>query len=377
MIQPTQDHLRSVCDEFQIPGDFLEARPYGSGHINDTFKVSYDQGGVIDHYILQRINHHVFNEPPRLMDNVLRITDELRRRLAERGVTGRTRRVLQPILSHDGQGCHQDAVGDYWRVFVFIQRAHSHNTIQSAQMGYQAARAFGAFQRDLGALHGPPLHESIPDFHNAPLRYLAFENALDKDPLNRARHCRDEIARVQRQAAAFDILAAAVARGELPLRTVHNDTKINNVLIDDDSGEGLCVIDLDTVMPGLFHYDFGDTVRTTISDAEEDETRLDRVQLNHEFFEAILGGYLEGMGEALEPAEYEYLVFSGQIFALMVGTRFLTDHLLGDRYFRIHHPGHNLERCRTQLRLFDLMRQQEDQLQALVHRQRERLGLLA
>lgn len=352
--------LKDAINAFWVWGDFLEARPYGNGHINDTYLVRLNQAGNPVPYILQRINHHVFQDPVSLMDNIWRVTLRQREVLEEQGAEDISRRVLTCIPTREGLPYHLDEQGHYYRAYLFIDNARTHDILGAPRRGYEAARAFGRFQSQIAELQGPPLHQTIPHFHDGPSRLRAFLEALDRDNANRAARCRPEIEFIQEHSRDFEIFPELIQAGRLRVRTTHNDTKINNIMIDDRTGEGICVIDLDTVMPGLPHYDFGDLARTTLSDSAEDERDLAKVRLNMEYFEAILTGYLEAVGPLLNSDERNHLVFSTRFITLMIGTRFLTDHLEGDRYFKVHRENHNLDRCRTQIQLVrEILRHEE------------------
>ena len=343
------DTLRAVASRFEIPGDFQLARPYGSGHINDTYAVDFDQGGTGLRYIVQRINHRIFRQPEQLMDNIVRVTEHVHRKLADGPDS--TRRTLTVIRTRSGQPCYVDDTGHYWRVYVFVEKALTYDVIEDEKQAYEAARAFGAFQKKLVDLPAPRLSETIPNFHDTPSRYDALEKAIGEDKAGRGASCRREIDFALARKADAGLLIGIFRQGQLPERITHNDTKLNNVLIDNLTGEGICVIDLDTVMPGLVHYDFGDMVRTSTSPAREDETDLDKVSMQFNMFEALLRGYLASAGTFLTPLEKQYLPFSGKLITLEIGVRFLTDYLQGDVYFKTHRDGHNLDRCRTQFKL--------------------------
>ncbi len=354
-------NMTDITRHFPLPGDFIDAAPYGSGHINDTYAVIFSQGGTRLRYIFQRINHRIFEQPQRLMDNILRVTRHVQAQLGK-GADG-SRRTLTVIPATDGRPFATDNEGGFWRVYVFVENALSRDAVESPGQAYQAARAFGQFQKAVADLPGPRLHEIIPDFHHTPKRYAALEQAVHADVCGRSSACRREIdfalARKPDACRLTDLLTA----GHLPERITHNDTKINNVLMDNRSGEGVCVIDLDTVMPGLVHYDFGDMVRTATSAAAEDETRLDKVHVQFDLFEALLRGYLDATNDFLTPLEKELLPFSGKLITLEIGVRFLTDFLQGDIYFKTRRPGHNLDRCRNQ---FHRVRAIEDQYNAMM-----------
>ncbi len=251
---------------------------------------------------------------------------------------------------------------NYWRAFDFIQNAHSYDAVESADQAYQAGRAFGRFQQLLANLPPPRLHDTIPDFHHAPKRFRALEQAIDADAAGRAILAKPEI----EFAYARESITGVLLEANLPERVTHNDTKFNNVLLDDDTGEGICVIDLDTVMPGLAPYDFGDMVRTATSPALEDERDLSKVEMQFPMFEALARGYLSTAGGFLTKAEKDLLAFSGKLITYELGVRFLTDFLMGDTYFKVHREGHNLDRCRTQFKLIESIEQQEESMNRLV-----------
>jgi hypothetical protein len=352
--------VHAVTRQFQLRGEFISAAPYGNGHINDTYCVVFDQGGSRVRYIVQRINHHVFKNPAALMENIQRVTAHLGQKSA--GQSDPVRRVLTLIPAHGGQPYYCDAQGNYWRVYIFIERARTFDAVESPQQAFEAAKAFGQFQKLLADLPAPRLHDTIPDFHHTPKRFAALEKAIEADVANRAKLAKAEIQLALNHKAATSILLDA----KLPERVTHNDTKFNNVMLDDATGEGICVIDLDTVMPGLALYDFGDMVRTTTSPTQEDERDLSRVSLQFPMFEALARGYLAAAAEFLTPAEKNFLAFSGKLITLEIGLRFLTDFLAGDTYFKVHRAGQNLDRCRTQFKLVESIGAQEAAMKKLV-----------
>ena len=352
--------VRAVARQFQIYGEFLSVGPYGSGHINDTYCAVFNQGGAPVRYILQRINHSVFKTPAALMENVRRVTTHLSQKVAHRPDSSRCALTLVP--ARDGRSWHCDPDGNYWRKYLFIENARTYDAVESPQQAFQAARAFGQFQKLLADLPSPRLHDTIPDFHHTHRRFAKLEAAIAADSANRAQLARPEIEFALNHKPMAGVLLAA----GLPERVTHNDTKLNNVMLDDKTGEGICVIDLDTVMPGLALYDFGDIVRTCTSPAKEDERDLSKVKMQFPMFEALARGYLATAGEFLTKAERQHLAFSGKLITFEIGIRFLTDYLEGDVYFKVHREGHNLDRCRTQFKLVESIRQQEDQMNKLV-----------
>ncbi|HMP75146.1 MAG TPA: aminoglycoside phosphotransferase family protein [Kiritimatiellia bacterium] len=366
-----RERVEEVLRQFDLRGTLLVAEPYGSGHINDTLSLIVDQAGGPLRYILQRINKRIFKDPPRLMSNISRVTAWIAERLAAH--LDASRRVLTVVSTRDGLPYALDAEGDYWRIYLFIEKARTYDVIDGPGQAASAARAFGAFMRQLEAFPARELHETIPEFHHTPARFAALVRAIEEDRCNRAAGAKAEIALLMEREADVHRLLALHREGRLPLRVTHNDCKLNNVMIDDMSGEGICVIDLDTVMPGLSLYDFGDMVRTATSPAAEDERDLARVRMQMPMFRALLEGFLSGAGAILTPEEIDQLPFAGKLITLETGIRFLTDHLNGDVYFKTARPGHNLDRCRTQCRLVASIEEQEAGMRREVARAMEQL----
>ena len=331
-----------VSAEFAFGGKVLSATPYGSGHINDTFLVLIEAAPSPRRFILQRINHQVFKQPDLLMENVARVCAHAHAKLGAAGASDAHRRALRLIPTHQGKAWHVDASGNRWRCYDFIEGATGHDVVRSPAQAEAAAKAFGAFQALLADLPGERLHETIPDFHHTPSRFARFQAALAKDSHGRA-------------AAAGPEIAFALARAS-------EVSAIVDALLDDVTQEGVCVIDLDTVMPGSALYDFGDLVRTSTSPAAEDETDLSKVTMQLAMFAALVRGYLASTRGFLTPREKELLPFSGKLITFEIGLRFLTDWLEGDTYFKIKRPTHNLDRCRTQ---FKLVASIEEQLPAM------------
>ena len=350
----------AVARRFQIHGEFQQAEPYGSGHINDTYCATFNQAGLPVRYIVQRINHNIFKQPVALMENVQRVTSHLAAKV--NGQPDSSRRVLTLIPTRDGSGWHVDADANHWRAYLFIEKARTYDAVESAEQAFKAAKAFGQFQGLLADLPAPRLHDTIPDFHHTPKRFAALEQAITADSANRAKLCKAEID----FALAHKPITSILLDANLPERVTHNDTKFNNVMLDDATGEGICVIDLDTVMPGLALYDFGDMVRTTTSPANEDERDLSKVQMQFPMFEALVRGYLSSAGGFLTKAEKQFLAFSGKLITFEIGIRFLTDFLAGDVYFKVHRDSHNLDRCRTQFRLVECIEREEENMNKLV-----------
>lgn len=343
-----QERLRAVGRAFALPGRFAGASRHGSGHIHDTFVARYDEGGKARRFVHQRLNTRVFRDPEGLMANVARVTGHLRARLAARGVPDLERRALRLQSAADGRLFHVDADGSYWRTTPYLEGTRSVDAVESPDQAHEAARAFGHFAALLSDLPAPPLAETIPHFHDLARRLAALEAAVRADPCGRAAGVASELALVRERHGA--LARELTAAGELPRRVVHNDCKINNLLLDAASGEGLCVVDLDTVMEGTLLCDFGELVRTGTCRAPEDERELARIQFDLGLFESLARGYLAGFS-GLDEAELRALPLAGPLLTLENAVRFLTDHLEGDGYFRIRRPGHNLERARAQLTL--------------------------
>lgn len=354
--------------QFRIEGEFLSACLSGSGHINDTYLAQFRQDGFRASYIVQRINHQVFPDPPAMMENIVRVTRHIQKKLEARGVEDISRRVLKVIFTHDGSPYYRDPQGNYWRAYDYIEKARAYDTLTSPGQAFEAARMFGGFLEMLHDFPDPPLHETIPGFHDGLKRLEAFQKALAEDPHNRAQTARREIEFVLAHAGLFNVLPDLVAQRKIPIRPTHNDTKVNNVLLDETTGEGVCVIDLDTVMPGLSLFDFGDLARSTLSSMTEDEPNVAKIAVDMTRFEAILKGFLAAAGSILTETERNYLVFSTQLITQIIGIRFLTDYLLGDNYFKIHREGHNLDRCRTQFKLVQSIIEHEDNMNSLVEK---------
>jgi aminoglycoside phosphotransferase (APT) family kinase protein len=352
--------VHNIARQFQIAGKFSGAIAYGSGHINDSYCVTFHQMDVPVRYILQRINHNIFTNPIALMENIQYVTSHLAAKVS--GEQDRDRLVLTLIPSHDEQAWYTDDYGNYWRAYRFIEKAHTYDVVESPNQAFQTARAFGRFQQQLVDLPVSRLHNTIRDFHHTPKRFMALEQAIISDVADRAILAKPEI----EFAFARKFITSVLLDANLPERITHNDTKFNNVMLDDVTGEGICVIDLDTVMPGLALHDFGDMVRTTTSLAKEDEQDLSKVTMQFSMFEALLRGYLASAGHFLTKAEKEYLVVSSRLMLFEQGIRFLTDYLQGDTYYKVSRDEHNLDRCRTQFKLLESIEQDEERMDRLV-----------
>ncbi|KAA3611917.1 MAG: aminoglycoside phosphotransferase family protein [Planctomycetota bacterium] len=362
----TKTELAVVGAHFDLPGTLVHAEPFGSGHINDTWKVIYRNGRQQSSWLHQRINQHVFPDADRLMENIDRVSEHLQMKLAHLPHTERARRCLQVIPTRGGRRYYRGDSGDAWRTYNFVSGTRTFDVVRSQKMAYEAARAFGLFQRQLEDFPEPRLHETLAHFHDTPSRIQTLLQAAGADEVGRLAQSRAEVDFVLERQTLAATLVELHQKGEIPERVTHNDTKINNVLMDEESGEGICVVDLETVMPGLSLYDFGDLVRTASHQVAEDEPDLSRVEVDPELFRALVRGYWSQAGTFLNELEKQHLLTAGMIITMETGMRFLSDHLQGDRYFKVHHDGQNLDRCRTQFALVRSMERQQGRLLEVV-----------
>jgi Ser/Thr protein kinase RdoA (MazF antagonist) len=361
-VRPPPDPL-AAARGFDLEAAPVEAAPLGNGHIHDTFLVGCGAGSRTHRYVLQRLNRTVFPDPDLVMANIARVLDHVHARLGPERAVGE---ALTLVPARDGRPSLRDAVGETWRAYLFVADASSHDEPRTPGDAYQAARAFATFQRLLGDLPAPPLAATIQGFHDTPARLAALERAVATDRAKRAGGARAEVDFALANAGLADALVSLQRRGLLAERVVHNDTKLNNVLLDDATGRAVCVIDLDTVMPGLALHDFGDLVRSAAGAAAEDAPEYSRHVVVPERFAAIARGFVEGLGGELSTLERASLVLAARVMTFECGIRFLADHLDGDRYFRVHRPDHNLDRCRTQFALLRSLAEREDELLGLV-----------
>jgi hypothetical protein len=366
--------LTKIVPFFRFRGKYISAEPWGSGHINDTYRLKLDDNGRCLYYIVQRINDKVFSNVPQMMDNIERVTLHLRKKLEAIPGSDPDREALTLIYTVDDQPFYQDTDGDYWRAYIFVENACTKDYVSVSSQAYEAARAFGRFQSMLQDLPGKPLFEVIPDFHNTPKRFEKFLAVLEADAFGRAASARPEIDFALARRSSTSLVVDLLACGRLPQRVTHNDTKINNVMLDHHDGRGVCVIDLDTVMPGSVLYDFGDEVRTSTVNAAEDERDLSKVRFSLENFSELVRGYLESAGDFLTEEEVNLLAFSGRLITFEIGLRFLTDYLEGDVYFKVRREGHNLDRCRTQFEMVRQMEELSDEMEAIVAKHQAKLS---
>lgn len=357
--------LPMIIPQFSFLGTYQYAEVCTSGHINDTFILYYRQDNVQRRYILQYINDNVFRYPEQVMENIEAVTLHIRKKVIEGGGDP-SRESLRIVPTLNGCSFYCTPQGEYWRAYDFIEGAKTYQTVENPTHFYHAGRSFGLFQHLLSDFPAETLHETIEKFHDTRKRFTDFLQVVKADPSNRVQRARPEISFILTREKDTGILVDLLASGKIPLRVTHNDTKFNNIMIDDQTGEGICVIDLDTVMSGSALYDFGDAIRFGASTAAEDETNLELVWLDVDLFTEFTRGYLSTALEFLYPSELKHLAFSAKLITLETGIRFLTDYLNGDQYFKIEHPEHNLDRARTQLKLVADMEAKKDLMEAII-----------
>lgn len=346
------DRIARIGDQFAINGDFLYGEELRNGHINTTYRACYrTDDGHVDRYILQRINSYVFKDPAQVMKNVEKVTRHISWKVLRR----RKNAAGQTLTLYPARGgrnyINLPEEGGMWRCYNNIEGTHTYDVVENTRQAYQAGYAFGSFQELVSDMNPEDIRESIPDFHNTPKRFDALQKSAAVDAMHRVDSCKDELELVQSWSSQFSKLVDMQNNAELPTRITHNDTKINNVMLDEDTDSAVCVIDLDTVMPGLSLYDFGDMVRSATCMASEDEKDLSKVRMEMPFFESLAEGYLDATHDFLTKAEVDMLAFSGWLITAEIAMRFLTDYLDGDKYFRCGYPEHNLVRARNQLTL--------------------------
>ena len=363
---PAEQTLSEVLDAFDFGAPVVGAIRYGHGHINDTFVVhTQPEDCCCRRFILQRMSAAAFKRPDQLMENITGVTEYLGKQILERG-GDRTREAMEVIPLKNGQPYYTDSQGGAWRLYPFVEHTICHQSADTPELFAASGRAFGRFQQLLKDYPAETLHETIPNFHNTEDRLAKFKAAMEADKLGRAAECKPEIDFVLAHAADCSVALNAMREGKLPLRVTHNDTKLNNVLMDEITGEGVCIIDLDTVMPGLVIYDFGDSIRFGANHSAEDETDLSKVNLDIDLFAAYTAAFIEGTGGSLTNEEIAYLPWGAKLMTLECGIRFLTDYLVGDEYFHISREKQNLDRCRTQFKLVADMEAQWSELEKLV-----------
>ena len=353
------EKVANLVQNFSVPGDFISQKRNGTGNVNDTIVVKLGKHTGSKKFILQRINHQVFKEPEKLMDNYSRVTQHIQSKGKHKS--------LSLIPSNSGKTYFKDEAGNFWRMMPYIDGVSCYEVAEKPIHAYEAAKAFGDFQVSLSDLPGDPLNLTIPDFHNTSLRLFDYEKSKSYNFQNR----RDETSDLDSFILQREHLCTAIETDKLPVRIVHNDTKLNNVLLDQTTGEGVSVIDLDTVMPGCVLHDFGDLVRTICNTSDESEKDLSKVSFDTEFFKSLTNGYLDATQNMLEQNEVEGLAISPLVITFELGVRFLTDYLNGDKYFKIRYPGQNLDRARVQFKLLKSMENSGDLMQDVITKEWE------
>lgn len=353
-----------IISHFSVQGSAEEVVPYGSGHIHDTFHVKNSEAEYPD-YLLQRLNNNVFKKIPELTENIERVTAHLRKKLKSTPGATPDKEVLTVVLSKDNKGYYQDEEGNYWRMYYFLAGTRSYDIIENTNQAYEGGKAYGRFQALLSDMDANSLHETIPFFHDIKSRYKLFHEAIARDPKDRVKDVSAEIAFAEEREEAMSVIWTLGQRGQIPLRTTHNDTKFNNVLLN-DKDEAQCVIDLDTVMPGYVAYDFGDAIRTIINKAAEDEKDLDKIKLDIDLFKSFTRGFLEEAGGLLSKEEVNSLAHGVLLLPFIMGLRFLTDYIDGDVYYKIEFPEHNIQRARAQFKLVEELEKKYDLIKGII-----------
>ena len=354
------DRLKNIVFQFINPDDNTEIKPLGKGHINDSFKVVSNE----KEYVLQRINHHIFKNVPELQQNIFRVTSHIRKKLEAQGVTEIDRKVLTLVPTHDGVLFYKESSGDYWRLMDFISQSKSYDEI-NPELAYRAGMAFGDFQKMLADLPGDPLFETIPDFHNMEARLETFRQSVKADKAGRLKEVADLVNEIEERAGEMCKPERMHREGRLPKRTNHCDTKVNNILFDEND-QVLCVVDLDTVMPGYVLSDFGDFIRTGANTGAEDDKNPDNISVDLAIFEGYARGYLKNAASFLTELEIDHLAFGAKLLTYMQTVRFFTDYIDGDTYYKIAYPDHNLVRTKAQFKLLQSLEENFDQLQRIV-----------
>lgn len=352
-----------ICKNFKLKGEYREHFVQTTGHINDTFLVKCNQN---QNYILQKINKNVFTTPELLINNMVTVTEHIRKKLTLQKENEILRKVVTLYPNIDGGYFYLDADNNYWRAMHYIENTKTYNFPNSTKLVYNCSKAFGEFQKQLLDIEIDSVEDVIPDFHNGKKRFASFKAAVEKDTVSRVKFCKNEIDFIISNSNTFDAVPLLIKEKSLPVRITHNDTKINNVLIDVETDEAVCVIDLDTVMKGSVLFDFGDMVRTATSHSDEDEKDLSKVFLDINYFEALVSGYSASVAEFLNNCEKENLVFSAKLITLVIGMRFLTDYILGDTYFKIKYEHQNFDRAKVQFQIVRSIMQQEEKMKKII-----------
>ena len=353
------DKLNKIIKAFCLPGEITDIKPIVTGHINTTYRVTVEENGIKKPYTFQTINKYVFKNPELVMDNILKVTTHLKKKISEAGGDPE-RECLTVIMSHDNLPYYIDENGEYWRVYSFVDDSYTVDVVETPAQLESAGRGFGRFQQMLADFPMSELAETIPSFHDTELRLSQLEEAVAEDRCGRASSVADEIDFFRKRKEVMCSLVKMQKEGKLPLRVTHNDTKFNNILIDNKTNEALCVIDLDTVMPGLSVHEFGDAIRFAANSAEEDETNLEKVYLDKELYKAFTKGFISELAGFVTDEEIRLMPLGALVITLELASRFLADYINGDVYFKIHRDGQNLDRARCQMKLASSMEENMD-----------------
>ena len=364
----TKDELKNICAKFAVKGELESIEPIKTGHINDTMCVTFKRDdGTRKSYTLQSINTYVFKKPEVVMNNIMAVTDYLCDQYHAEGLHA-SRHVLKFYKTIDGQNFYRDEKGRCWRIYLFVGDASTYNNVSDPVLLYNAGKAFGEFQKRLSNFPMDKLEETIPNFHNTPDRYRQLKEAIENNVSGRAGLIKDEIGFFMSRENEAATLFNLQKKGDIPLRVTHNDTKYNNVLIDNKTHEAICVIDLDTIMPGLSVHDFGDAIRFATATAAEDEKDLSKVHMNMDSFDAFTKGFIGTAKGFFTQTELDNMVMGAKLMTLECAVRFLTDYINGDVYFKTEYPEHNLDRARTQIKLVSEMEEKEEEMQEIVRK---------
>ena len=354
--------IKQAIRQFNFEGKYISAEELKSGNINSTYRLTFSKpDGTKNNYVLQRINTTVFKDPYGVMENITNIIDHIDKKLIDKG-EDTTRRLLHFIAVKDGSYLWKDPNGGYWRAYAFVDGVTAYNSIEDPALFYEAGRGFGEFQKNLFDFPAEILNETIVDFHNTKRRFYAFVAALAEDRAGRVNQLESEIDFFFDRRKMMGEIVDKIDAGILPIRVTHNDTKLNNVLIDNSTGKAVCVIDLDTVMPGSSLYDYGDAIRYGASTAAEDEPDVSKISLNMELFRLFTKGFVEEISNALTKDEIHYLPLGVKVMTCELALRFLTDYINGDEYFKINSPDHNLVRARAQMKLLTEVEKKYDEM---------------
>ena len=360
--------IKKLTQEFNIYGDYIDAKPFGNGNINDTFLVTYNQAGLSVRYIIRKINKFVFKKPKIVVNNSVRVSLHIKNKLLNQGVKDVNRRTLTFLKTSNGNYYYKDQHEDYWCMVLYFEGACTIDYVKTKEQAFKSAEAFGNFQKLIIDANILDYRETIPDFHHLPKRLLAFDNIVKTDPVDKLKNIEAELSMLNKSRGISKEFTELMESKKLPIRVTHNDTKINNVMLDNTTDEGLCVIDLDTVMPGIILNDFGDMVRTSTCPVTEDDKDISKVKVQLDIFEALTKGYLGQIANIVTKTELDKLVFGAKLIVYEQAVRFLTDYVAGDVYYPTSYEDHNLVRAKNQFALLESIYQQEKEMTEIVNK---------